>query len=49
MYIHAVKQIEMSITQDVTTKISSKKNKVKRWFSNSQDNTIACCCCNISP
>ena len=44
----AVEQIEMSATQDITTKISYKKNKVKRWFFNSQDYTTTCCCCNIS-
>ena len=44
----AVEQIEMSATQDITTKISYKKNKVKRWLSNSQDDTTTCCCCNIS-
>ena len=38
----------MSTTQDITTKISYKKNKVKRWLSNSQDDTTTCCCCNIS-
>ena len=37
----------MSTTQDIATKISSKKNKVKRWLSNSQDDTTTCCCCNI--
>ena len=38
----------MSTTQDITTKISYKKNKVKRWLSSSQDVTTTCCCCNIS-
>ena len=38
----------MSATQDITTKKSSKKNKVKRWLSYSQDDTTTCCCCNIS-
>ena len=37
----------MSATQDIATKISSKKNKVKRWLSNSQDDTTTFCCCNI--
>ena len=43
----AVEQIELSTTQDITAKPSSKKNKVKRWFSNSQDDTTTFCCCNI--
>ena len=44
----AVEQIETSTTQDITTKISSMKNKVKRWLSSSQDDTTTCCCCNMS-
>ena len=39
--------VEQSATQDITTKISYKTNKVKRWLSNSQDDTTTCCC-NIS-
>ena len=37
----------MSTIQDITAKIIAKKNKVKRWFSNSQDDTTTFCCCNI--
>ena len=44
----AVGQIEMSTAQDITTKISYKKNKVKSWLSNTQDDITTCCCCNIS-
>ena len=44
----AVEQIEMSATQDITTKPSVKKNKEKKLFSNSQDDTTTFCCCNIS-
>ena len=46
----AIEQIELSKTQYFTTKLSTKKNKVKRWFSSSKDdNTTTYCCCNISP
>ena len=44
-----VEQIEMSATQDITTKPSVKKNKVKRWFSILHNDSTTCCCCNISP
>ena len=45
----AVEQIELSTTQDLSTKPSAKKNKEKKKFSTSQDDTTTCCCCNISP
>ena len=44
----AVELIEISTTQNITTKISYKTNKVNCWLSNSQDDTTTCCCCNIS-
>ena len=43
----AIEQIEMSSIQDIATKKIDKKNKVKRWFSYSQDDTTTFCCCNI--
>ena len=39
--------VEVSTTQDITAKPSAKKNKVKRWLSNTQDDTTTFCCCNI--
>ena len=44
----AVEQIELSTTQDITTKPSMKTSKVKSLLSSSQDDTTTCCCCNIS-
>ena len=45
----AIEQIELSKTQYFTTKPSTKKNKVKRWFSSSKDDNTTIYCCNISP
>ena len=43
-----VEHIEVSTTQNITAKPSVKKNTRKRRLSNSKDETINFCCCNIS-
>ena len=43
----AIEQIDISSIQDIGAKKIAKKNKVKRWFSDSQDDTTTFCCCNI--
>ena len=43
-----IEQLELSTIQDITVKPSVKKNKLKSWLSNSQDDTTTCCYCNIS-
>ena len=44
-----IEQKAMSTTQDITTKLSAKKNNMKGWFSSFRYDITNICCCDISP